>query len=253
MSKPQPKKKGKDVTASLSVDQDSILSFQKAKKWTARDIVKVEPMTANQKKMFESYESGKHVLALGSPGTGKSFLSIYLAFKDIMDKSKPVDHFKIVRSAVETRPLGFLKGSLEEKTEHYEAPYEDIVTSLTDNNRGAYDMMKKSGLISFTPTSFVRGVTWDNTVVLLDEVQNLTWHEIHSVVTRLGINSRLIVAGDFKQSDLNERKEKPGIGDMLRVIETMKEFEIINFTKDDCVRSGFVKSWLHRCEDLNLI
>lgn len=248
MSKPQPKKRSKET----SNEQKEQVVVQKAKRWSTRDINKIDPITDNQRKFFNGYRAGKNVLALGSPGVGKSYISVYLAMMDVLDKSNPLDHFKIVRSAVETRPVGFLKGTLEEKVAEYEIPFIDIMTSLT-NNKNAYELMKETGIISFTPTTIVRGLTWDNTVVLIDEVQNMTWHEINSVVTRLGVNSKLIVAGDFKQGDLNERKEKSGIGIMLEVIEGMKEFEVVNFTKDDCVRSGFVKAWLHRCEDLGLL
>ncbi len=252
MSNSKPKKQSKITHKTITVKEDTTVNVPKVKKWTSKDLSKIEPMTSTQVKMFEAYRKEKHILAVGSPGTGKTFLAVYLGLVDVLDKSTPVNHLKIVRSAVESRPLGYLKGTAEEKVSEYEAPYIDAVAAICEDNN-AYEDMKKTGIINFTSTSFVRGKTWDNTVVILDEVQNLTWHEIHSVVTRLGVNSKIIIAGDFKQCDLNQRKEKSGIDVLLRVVEGMKEFEVITFTKDDCVRSGFVKAWLHRCEDLGYI
>ena len=214
------------------------------KRFTLHDLKTIRPMNEAQRQLFESYLMGSMVVANGSAGTGKSFCGLFLALNDILDDEKEQDRILIVRSAVPSREIGHLPGDLKEKMAVYEEPYKDIVGDLLRKKK-AYDDLKDLGKIEFMPTSFVRGLTWDNAVVVLDEAQNLSLHEIHSVVTRIGENTKLIICGDIGQNDLLLRKnDVSGFLDLLKIAERMDEFDIINFTEDDIVRSRFVKSWI---------
>lgn len=218
------------------------------KKWTLHDLISVHPKTPGQEQMFEDYlTNGKNILAHGSAGTGKSFVALYLAFCDLLSQDTPRDNVRIVRSAVPTRDIGFLPGTLEEKMMQYETPYEDIMDEIFTRSN-TYENMKKAGVLHFTPTSFVRGATWDNCVIVIDEVQNCTWHEINSVLTRTGVNSRVIITGDSVQTDICKKGEKSGIEQLRYVVNHMHEFGSVEFTLQDIVRSDFVKSWITATE-----
>jgi phosphate starvation-inducible protein PhoH len=203
--------------------------------------------------MFESYFSGNFILANGSAGTGKSFVAIYLALTDLLAKSAKQSEIIIVRSAVPSREIGFLPGTEDEKLEPYEAPYKDIFAELF-GRKTAYEKMKKKGKVKFIPTSFVRGLTWDNAVVIVDEIQNMTFYEINSVITRLGVNSKLIIIGDQIQSDLyRKNNDQSGMQDFLRVVRLIDKIDHINFTSSDIVRGDFVKSWICALEESGII
>lgn len=218
---------------------------QKKKTFHLHDLRTIRPMNETQREFFESYIQGANVIGNGSAGTGKSFISLYLALTDVLDVEKPQDRIIIVRSAVPSREIGHLPGSIEEKLAVYEEPYKDIVGNLMRRNN-AYNDMKEAGKIEFMPTSFVRGLTWDECVVVLDEAQNLTIGEIHSVVTRLGHNSKLIICGDIGQNDLVLRKsDVSGFLELLKIADRMPDdFDVITFGHDDIVRSRFVRAWI---------
>jgi phosphate starvation-inducible protein PhoH len=215
------------------------------KHWTKHDICSVRPLTETQHDMFQQYFQGDSMVVYGSAGTGKTFLALYLAMCDVLDGTKPQDHIIIVRSAVTTRDLGFMPGSLEEKVALFEMPYRDIMAELF-GRPGTYDNMKDANLIQFITTSYVRGLTWDNAIIVIDEGQNMTDHEIHSIMTRVGNNSRIMFTGDLAQNDLinGKRGDKTGMKRMLRIVEKMSEFSSICFSTQDIVRSEFVKSWI---------
>lgn len=224
----------------------------RVKRWSKHDITQIQPMTEKQRDMFELFYQEKFIIAAGSPGTGKTFLSIYLALNDVVDKAQPQQHIKIIRSVVPSREMGHLPGDVDEKVAQYESPYIDIFQDLCKRSE-TYANMKEAGLVSFTPTSFIRGSTWDDTIVIIDEAQNLTWHELHSVITRIGVNSRLIIAGDGRQCDLNTRKETSGFSQLLDVARIVPQFSTVMFGPEDCVRCDFVKDWLVACEKLGYI
>lgn len=217
---------------------------QRKKKWTKHDLKDIKPLTDNQKNMFVQYFQGDHIGALGSAGTGKSFLACFLAISDVVDYTKDQKQVIIVRSAVQARDVGFMPGTLEEKNSYYEMPYRDIFAELF--GRGAtYDDMKEAGLVQFMTTSFIRGVTWDDAIIVIDEAQNMTAAELHTVMTRVGKNSRVIVCGDVKQNDLvKHSKDQSGIVKFTQIIKLMRDFSTIEFTRDDIVRSEFVKQWI---------
>ena len=215
------------------------------------EVREIQALNEPQRQMIFAFKEGLNIAAIGSAGTGKSYLASYLALKALFGKE--VSKIVVVRSAVPTRDMGFLPGTLQEKSEVYTIPYRQIFNDLCDNGT-AWDILVKKGYVEFITTSFVRGITIDNAVVILDESQSMTFHELDSVVTRAGFNTRMIVCGDTKQNDLqNPKKEKSGLDDFLRVIrEIPKYFDIVTFTRNDIVRSELVRQWIITKEELGL-
>lgn len=215
---------------------------------------RIEPITENQRKLFQSYLEGNNLLALGSAGTGKTYISLYLALKDVMANNE-YKEIIIVRSSVQSREQGHMPGDAKEKMAHFEAPYVDIVNDLF--GRGdAYQIMKQKNMIRFMSTSFIRGLTFDNALIIVDEVQNMNFGELDTITTRCGNNTRIIFCGDIKQDDLKtvsrNRNDSSGLRDFIRVIRKIDSFDIIEFTKEDIVRSGLVKQYIIAKEALEL-
>ena len=202
-----------------------------------------EAITQNQKIAYDSWDDGDHLVLCGSAGTGKTFIGMYLALADVLDKSYEQDKLVIVRSVVPTREMGYLPGSIEEKVDAYTAPYRSIATELF-NEKQAYDMLETQGAISFMSTSFIRGQTIDDAIILVDEMQNLTYHELDSIITRVGRNTRIIFSGDYYQSDLNKETDKNGILDFMNIMEVMNNFTTVEFGWADIVRSDFVRDYI---------
>lgn len=241
------RKKAEDyLTEALYANGHAIEEGPKRKTWSTKDLKLIKPKTAAQEDMFHAWFTGKHLCAFGSAGTGKTFLAFNLALQEVL--AQRVRRIIIVRSAVATREIGFLPGTIEEKTAMYELPYHDIMWELI-GRASTYQDMKEAGMIEFMTTSFVRGLTWDNAIVIVDEGQNMTFHEINSIMTRIGENTRIILTGDTKQTDLDGKKLGiEGMTQALRVFQNMDTFECVQFTKHDIVRSEFVKSWIVACE-----
>ena len=224
----------------------------KRKKWTIHDMKDIKPLTQPQNDMMSGYMQGNNIIAHGSAGTGKTLIALTLAFNDVFSKDTRTDHIIIVRSCVPSRDVGFLPGTEEEKYAPFERPYIELCAELFKKSN-TYENMKEAGLIEFTPTTFTRGVTWNNAVVIIDELQNFNWEEANTIMTRLGHNSRVIVVGDYKQNDLYRNKyDTSGIEKFLRICKKINEFDFIEFTKDDIVRGDFVKKWICAVEDDNL-
>lgn len=221
--------------------------IQKRKSWNILDIKNFQ-FTRKQKLAISKFKRGNNLALLGSAGTGKTLLSCYIASLALLSDIG-INRIIICKSAVPTRDVGFLKGDLEEKLEIYEEPYIDTFQSLF-NRRNTYYDMKDQGKIKFASTSFLRGLTFDNSIIVLDEVQNLTFHEINSVLTRLGEYSRLIITGDTRQLDLDDKKQKSGLPVFKQISKKLSSFSTIEFNKNDIVRSGFVKEWITLVEDL---
>lgn len=212
----------------------------------------IEPLTENQKISFEAYQNGKNLMLHGIAGTGKSFISLYLGLNQIMTDNSQYKRVVIVRSVVPTRDMGFLPGNSKEKAKVYEAPYYAICTELF--GRGdSYDYLKNKGMVDFISTSFIRGITLNDSIVIVDEIANLTGHELDSIITRIGKNCKIIFCGDFRQSDFTRDQEKNGLMDFMRVIKRMKSFEFIDFQKEDIVRSSMVKNYIIEKDKLNLV
>lgn len=208
------------------------------------DIKRFDPLTRNQAITYDSFAEGKNLMLHGVAGAGKTFLAMYLSLDEILSEFNQYDKLIIVRSVVPTRDMGFLPGKQNEKAEVYEAPYASICTELF--GRGdAYQYLKMKNVIHFTTTSFIRGITLSNAIIIIDEMQNMTAAELNSVITRIGKNCRVIFCGDIAQTDLlNTRKEKTGLGDFVKIIHAMDCFEFIEFEEKDIVRSGLVRDYI---------
>ena len=212
-------------------------------------LLDIKPLTESQQRVFDAWEKSKNLFLFGCAGTGKSFITIYLALRDILDEKTPYDKLYIVRSLVPTREIGFLPGDHEDKANLYQIPYKNMVRFMFEmpddpSFEMLYANLKAQETISFWSTSFIRGTTIDNSIVLVDESENLNFHELDSIITRLGVNSKIVFAGDAAQTDLTKAHEKTGIMDFKKIIDDMEEFEGIEFGIDDIVRSGLVKSYL---------
>jgi len=216
------------------------------------ELMEVKPKTDNQRIAFDAYDRGKNLMLNGIAGTGKTFLSMYLSLLDVLDANTDYEKLYIIRSVVPTRDMGFLPGNNKEKTKVYEAPYYAICTELFDRS-DAYEYLKSKGLVEFISTSFVRGITLSNCVVIVDEMQNLTLHESDSVITRVGHNCKIIFSGDYTQSDFIYDRDKNGINEFIRIIKKIKQFEFITFTKEDILRSDLVKDYIIEKDKLGII
>ena len=212
-------------------------------------LVNIEPITDNQKRLFESYNSGKHIIAYGSAGTGKTFVTLYNALKDVLDEKTPYERIYIVRSLVSTREIGFLPGDHEDKSDIYQVPYKNMVKYMFQMPSDVdfemlYGNLKAQESIKFWSTSFIRGTTLDNAIVIVDEFQNLNFHELDSIITRIGENSKIMFCGDASQTDLIKTNDRNGIIDFMNILRKMPSFDIIEFGIDDIVRSGLVKEYI---------
>lgn len=215
------------------------------------NLKRVHPLTDNQKKTFDAFYQGKHLMLHGMAGTGKTFLSMYLAINDLMSGTSDQEKIYVVRSVVPTRDMGFLPGSQKEKMKVYEAPYYAICNELFERG-DAYDILKQKNAVEFMSTSFVRGTTLNNCYVIVDEINNMTFHELDSVITRIGKNCRVIFCGDFRQSDLTREQERNGLKEFMKVIDRLSDFEYIDFLEADIVRSKLVKEYIIARQKLGL-
>ena len=212
-------------------------------------LVNIEPISENQKRLFNSYKEGKHLVAYGCAGTGKTFITLYNALRDVLDESSPYEKIYIVRSLVATREIGFLPGDYEDKSDIYQVPYKHMVKYMFQMSSDAdfemlYGNLKAQDSIKFWSTSFLRGTTLDNAIVIVDEYQNLNFHELDSIITRIGENSKICFCGDARQTDLVKTNDKNGIVDFMNILRKMPSFDIIEFDVDDIVRSGLVKEYI---------
>ena len=212
-------------------------------------LINIEPISENQRRLFNSYKEGKHLVAYGCAGTGKTFITLYNAIRDVLDESSPYEKIYIVRSLVATREIGFLPGDYEDKSDIYQVPYKHMVKYRFQMSSDAdfemlYGNLKAQDTIKFWSTSFLRGTTLDNAIVIVDEYQNLNFHELDSIITRIGENSKICFCGDARQTDLVKTNDRNGIVDFMNILRKMSSFDIIEFEIEDIVRSGLVKEYI---------
>ena len=213
-------------------------------------MTKVEPLTENQERIFKAWDEGKHLFIYGAAGTGKTFTALYKALYDSLKSTPAYERVYLVRSLVATREIGFLPGDHEDKSSLYQIPYKNMVKYMFEMGNDQdfeilYGQLKAQESIKFWSTSFLRGITLDNSVVIIDEMQNLNFHELDSIITRVGENSRIVFCGDAMQSDLIKDRERNGIHDFMRILEVMPDdFEMIEMGIDDICRSGLVRNYL---------
>jgi predicted ribonuclease YlaK len=223
--------------------------MKRKKPLSSEYLVDIEPLTDNQRKLFDSYKDQKHIVAYGCAGTGKTFCLLYNALKEVLDERSPYEKVYIVRSLVPTREIGFLPGSHDDKADIYQIPYKNMVKYMFQMPSDAdfemlYGNLKSQETIKFWSTSFIRGVTLDNCIIIVDEFANLNFHELDSIITRVGENCKIMFSGDATQSDLIKTNERNGIVDFMAVLRKMPSFDIIEFGVDDIVRSGLVRQYL---------
>jgi predicted ribonuclease YlaK len=223
--------------------------MKRRKPLSSEYLIEIDPLTENQRKLFESYNDDKHIVAYGCAGTGKTFITLYNALQDVLDEQSPYERIYLVRSLVATREIGFLPGSHEDKADIYQIPYKNMVKYMFQMPSDAdfemlYGNLKSQETIKFWSTSFLRGTTLDNAIIIVDEFQNLNFHELDSIITRVGENTKICFCGDASQSDLQKTNERNGIVDFMSVLRKMPSFDIIEFGVDDIVRSGLVKEYI---------
>ena len=241
---PRKKKVEQPIGVGLTARQ-----MKRRKPINSQFLVDVKPLTPNQERLFKSYAEGKHMIAYGVAGTGKTYITLYNALKEVLDENTPYEKIYIVRSLVATREIGFLPGDHEDKSSLYQIPYKNMVKYMFEMASDAdfemlYGNLKQQETISFWSTSFLRGTTFDNSILIVDEFQNLNFHELDSIVTRVGQNSKIMFCGDARQSDLTKTNDRNGIMDFMNILRKMPSFDIIEFDVDDIVRSGLVKEYI---------
>ena len=212
-------------------------------------LLDIEPLTENQTKLFDSFKSGQNLVSYGCAGTGKTFITLYNALCEVLNERSPYDKIYIVRSLVATREIGFLPGDHEDKSSLYQIPYKNMVKFMFEmpddpSFEMLYASLKAQGTISFWSTSFIRGTTLDNAIIIVDEFQNLNFHELDSIITRVGQDSKIMFCGDATQSDLIKTNEKNGIIDFMKILRIMPSFDLIEFGPEDIVRSGICKEYI---------
>ena len=249
---PRKKKSDQPIGVGLTSKQ------MKRKKPINADMMRdIEPLTDNQKSLFEAYAKDQNLVAYGVAGTGKTFITLYNALKDVLDPSTPYEKIYIVRSLVATREIGFLPGDHEDKSSLYQIPYKHMVKYMFEMPTSAdfemlYGNLKAQDTIDFWSTSFIRGTTFDKTIVIVDEFQNLNYHELDSIMTRVGEQSKIMFCGDATQSDLVKQNERNGIIDFMRILRLMPSVDVIEFGVEDIVRSGLVKEYILAKLELNI-
>ena len=245
-----PAKKRNGSNNSSGIGSMSTKQLKRKKPINTDIMVDIKPLTKNQEKFFESYKKGKNIFSYGAAGTGKTFIALYLALKDVLNQMTPYEKVYIVRSLVSTREIGFLPGDHEDKSFLYQIPYKNMfkyMFEMSDDTEFEmlYGALKAQETIGFWSTSFIRGTTMDNAIILVDEMQNLNFHELDSIITRVGENTKIIFCGDAAQTDLVKTNERNGILDFKKIILSMvDDFEAIEFDIDDIVRSGLVRKYL---------
>ena len=241
---PRKKKVEQPIGVGLTARQ-----MKRRKPINSQFLVDVKPLTPNQERLYKSYAEGKHMIAYGVAGTGKTYITLYNALKEVLNENTPYEKIYIVRSLVATREIGFLPGDHEDKSSLYQIPYKNMVKYMFEMASDAdfemlYGNLKQQETISFWSTSFLRGTTFDNSILIVDEFQNLNFHELDSIVTRVGQNSKIMFCGDARQSDLTKTNDRNGIMDFMNILRKMPSFDIIEFDVDDIVRSGLVKEYI---------
>ena len=241
---PRKKKSDQPIGVGLTSKQ------MKRKKPINADMMRdIEPLTDNQKSLFEAYAKDQNLVAYGVAGTGKTFITLYNALKDVLDPSTPYEKVYIVRSLVATREIGFLPGDHDDKSSLYQIPYKHMVKYMFEMPSEAdfnmlYGNLKAQDTIDFWSTSFIRGTTLDKAIIIVDEFQNLNYHELDSIMTRVGTDTKIMFCGDATQTDLIKQNERNGIHDFMRILRVMPSLNIIEFGVEDIVRSGLCKEYL---------
>jgi predicted ribonuclease YlaK len=232
-------------------EQDVLTQTKKLPRLKIEHMQRVDPMSDNQSKAFHGYHKGKNLILSGSAGTGKTFIAMYLALKEMLEGNGPYKKVVIIRSIVPTRDIGFLPGDEAEKKEAYMLPYIEICNELF-NDKLAFEKLQDHGQIEFLSTSFIRGTTLNNCIIILDEMQNCVFRELDTVITRVGSRAKFIMCGDYYQSDFDKKTDKDGVLSFLKIVDSMNSFTHVEFTWADIVRSDFVRDYIVTKESLKI-
>lgn len=231
------------VSTNNNSQQPNLSVVNNKLKITIDDLKNISPLTLNQKKFFELYKTSKILLLHGVAGTGKTYIALYKALEEILDKPNLVKRVVVVRSAVPSREIGHLPGDEKEKTEVYKQPYVEICSDLF-KRRDAFQRLQEQHNVEFMITSFVRGITLEDSVIIVDECQNMTFQELSSIITRVGKNSKIIFCGDFRQTDLYKKYDASGLNMFVTILDRMPSPKTIEFEVSDIVRSNIVKEFI---------
>ena len=207
------------------------------------DLKEIKPLTINQKKFFDLYEHSKILLLHGVAGSGKTYIALYKALEEVLEKTSTYKKVVVVRSAVPSREIGHLPGDEKEKTEVYQQPYEEMCDDLF-GRKDAFSRLQEQSSINFMITSFVRGITLDDSIIVVDECQNMTDMELNSIITRVGNRSKIIFCGDFRQTDLYKKNDLSGLKKFMVILDMMPSAKTIEFQVNDIVRSSLVKEYI---------
>jgi len=231
---------------------DDIPHVVSTKKIRGDLLKRIEPKTITQNIVWSNYKDNKNLIMLGSAGTGKTFVAMYLAMKEILSKESPYTKLTVIRNAVPVRDLGFMPGTKEEKEAVYEMPYHSIFKEIFNpiQGNGLVDKLKEQKLYEFISTSFIRGITLHDTIIIVDECENMEFHELDSIITRMGDNCKIMFCGDFSQSDLKKTSEREGLGKFINILKKLYDFSYIEFNREDIVRSTLVRDYIIAKEDM---
>ena len=238
------KKISSSVGAGMTAKQ-----MRRKKPINSDSMVDILPITDNQETVFQKYKEDQNLFLYGCAGTGKTFITLYLALRDVLDPLTQYNKVVLVRSLVSTREIGFLPGDHEDKSALYQIPYKNMVKYMFEMPSDAdfqmlYGNLKAQDTIDFWSTSFIRGTTLDKAIIIVDEFQNLNYHELDSIMTRVGADTKIMFCGDATQTDLIKQNERNGIHDFMRILRVMPSLDIIEFGVEDIVRSGLCKEYL---------
>ena len=213
------------------------------------NLLPIEAIGPAQTEAFAKYKENKNLFLTGSAGTGKTFVLLYLAFADVFDDESPYDKVILIRSLLPSRDAGFHSGSLEEKANYYQAPYRQLVKFLfemqsKDEFAALWDLLIEQESVEFQTTSFLRGQTFDNAIIICDEAQNLNFAELDTVMCRVGQNTKIMFSGDEAQTAFINNDDKEGMYNFQGILGEMEECEVIKFGIGDILRSGLCRSYL---------
>jgi len=233
---------------------DDIPVVVSTKRISQQLLKRIDPLTNSQIMTFSYYKDEKNLALMGSAGTGKTFIALYLAMKEVLSRESVYNKVMVVRSCVPVRDIGFMPGSKQEKEEIYELPYQAIFKEIFHPipGNGLMEKLREQKLYEFISTSYIRGITLHDTIVIVDEFESMTFHELDSIITRMGNNCKIIFCGDFKQTDLQKFGDKEGAFKFINILRNMYDFKLVEFTRDDIVRSDLVKSYIIEKEKLDL-